>query len=223
MEKIQEKLKQSLPLLKEASKFSASSVFKVTKTLIFFIVFNLIFLITGLIYLFVGDIIAYKIVLVILILIVGIVSTFLATTKRYHQVLLEAGKIYFDKLETFKLKFAESVIDKLEAGAKTKAGMTVNQIVNIPQIINSSYENVPKIIVKGINYLVSKIPLVEYIDVINKEFISQDKEQKVNYLVGKTNAFFNEKVFSINHVKTIRIIFVVAILLQIAFVYFIKN
>tara|TARA_Y100000815_G_C13334862_1_gene497427 strand:- start:652 stop:786 length:135 start_codon:yes stop_codon:yes gene_type:complete len=43
MEKIQEKLKQSLPLLKEASKLSASSVFKVTKTLIFFIVFNLIF------------------------------------------------------------------------------------------------------------------------------------------------------------------------------------
>ena len=81
----------------------------------------------------------------------------------------------------------------------------------------------PKIVAKGLSYLISKAPLIEYIEVINREFVSQNKEQKVKYLVDKTNTFFNENIFSINHVKTIRLVFLVTLLVQIVIFYFIKK
>ncbi|NHN28114.1 hypothetical protein FIA58_020745 [Flavobacterium jejuense] len=223
MEKMQEKLQAHLPLLKEATKLSATSTYKVVKTIIVFGLFSLIFLIIGLIYLFKGELVTFRVVLVILILVLGIGATCFAATKKYQQVLIEAGKIYFDKLDVFKTKLAENLIDKLESGANTKVGTRVNQIVNVPQIINNSYEKVPKIITKAITYLIAKVPLIEYIDSINKEFISQGKEEKVNYLVAKTNNFFNENIFSVNNTKTIRIVFWVMTFIQIMLIYFLNE
>lgn len=223
MEKIQEKLIESLPYLKEATELSASSAFKVAKTLFIFGLTNIILITVGLVYLFQSEVTQMKWILVLTLIIIGIASTFFAVTKMYQQVLINAGKVYFDKLDVFKNNFAEHLIDKLENNSDTKWVKSVNQLVNVPQIINNSYQNVPKIISKAISYLISKIPLIEYVDVINKDFFLKEKEQKITYLVSKTNTFFEENIFSINNAKVINKLFFIMILVQIVLIYFIKK
>ena len=148
-----------------------------------------------------------------------------AALRMYNFVIIDAARVCFDKMDDFKRKFAEKAVDKFADGIDKKLTQKtpVNQIVNTADIVTDLYGKVPKIVVRIFNFIVGKIPMIEFSSEVKKQIIAGNKEEGVNYFVAKTNEFFKEKIFDQNSTRIIYITLFFTIALQIVLVYLLKQ
>lgn len=225
MEKTEKILNKTVPFLKEAGKYSISATAKVVGTLFLFSVVNVFLLVFGFYYFFKEDYSANRLYLLLLMIVIAVASTIFACMKMYNFVIVDAARVYFGKIDDFKLKIAGKIVDKLENGMNNNDinKTPVNKIINVADVVTDLYGKVPKSIVKIFNFIVGKIPLMDFSTEIKDHIASGNKEAATQHFVTKTNEFFKENIFDQNNTRIVYWTLLINVILHILVLYFLKK
>lgn len=225
MENVEKTLNRTLPFLKEAGKYSFSATAKVAGILVLFSIVNLILLIYGFYYFFESDYSANRLYLLIAMIAIAVFCTIFSCIKMYHFVIIDAARVYFGKIDDFKTKIAEKIINRLERGMNNNDinKTPVNQMINVADVATELYGKVPKFVVKIFNFIVMKIPLMDFSSEIKQHIDSGNKDAATKHFVTKTNEFFKENIFDKNNTRIVYITLILNIVLHILIIYLLKK
>jgi hypothetical protein len=175
-------LNQPWLLLKKGGALGINGVKLFFRVLMFFSISNIILFNYATIRLFSTDFTFIKILVVLLVLLIGIVATVYSAYKTYQFVIIDTLRVIYESQVSFFQKISELVIDKVETALKGKVNLSANQLQNtldFVKIIDSKFQNTPKVLKKGALLVLNRIPFVDMI-IDLKESIQKGKKMEAS-------------------------------------------
>lgn len=193
-------LRNPKQLIGEARKVGGKGIGRVISVIFLFTLVNFICLIAGIIQLF-SITAASNATYLLLVLVIGIAITVLASSKVYNFALIDAfGKLY-KKLAPLMLKICTVIINQSEKSLKDSGD--AKQGLDFGKIIDSTFKNIPGFAKKIFVYLLNQTPIPNLVMGVKEDILAGRKEEAAVKLKTNIDAHLNEFVFEPNNTNWI--------------------
>jgi hypothetical protein len=216
-------LEQPMLLIRKGGKLGVSGVKSLVKIIFLFGVINTIIFFFGAYRTVTADIALVNMGYLLLMILVGFGITFFAGYRAYQYAVLDAiGVVYQGMTPAFK-KVSSLIVDKAgnayDSNKELKDGQLSNSI-KVENLLQDKFARVPRILKKGIGFILNRVPLVSMLSDLKGEIIDGDREAASSSLYSKMDLFITESVFGSNNTKWVYWLLPLNILIQLLFIKF---
>lgn len=187
-------------LLSESRKVGGKGIGRVVLVIFLFVLTNFICLIAGIIKMIsLKD--ASSAIYLLMILLVGIILTILASSKAYNFALVDAlGKLY-TKIAPIVRKICSVIIDKAENVFKTaneaKEGK-LREVMDFGTILQSTFKNLPGFVRRIFVKMLNKTPISALLIDLKADIVEGRKQEATTKLHAQIDTYLNESFFNQN-------------------------
>lgn len=215
---------QTLPFLKEAGKHIAKTGFGVFMMMALFVATNLVFVTYGCFTYFTKEETTRESsIYLVVMLVVAVLSTLFAFAKMYKGAFMDTVALYFNKMDAFKNRIAEKIIDAYYAG-KVKIGGSakIGTIINAKEVATEVYGHVPGRVQKIFSFILNRIPMAEFLTAIKTDLDANNREKAVVHFTNELNRYFEESVFDRTYKRTVYLVLLMAVALHVVAIYYLS-
>lgn len=213
----------SWKLLVEGGKLGVKGVKRFFTIVLLFVFTNLILFTYAISRVYITGIDTNKVLFVLLTLGIGLGVTIYAWYQTYQFVIIETIRAVYDHLSVYFKKISDHIIDRVEPLFLGKAEVSNNQIskaLDFGNLINSKFKKIPKLLRRGIIYILNQVPLVDIIIDLREDIQNGDKEEASSKLFEEINEFITDIIFGDNDTQWVWWLLPLNIAVVLVIVYF---
>ncbi len=207
-------------LLKDAGKQSLKALKWFLIVLVLFIPVNTVFLLRNT---FNTEQFAHPYLVIILSLVIGFISVFLAFSRTYQFIVIDALSVAYKYLTPFFKKLSIKVVDMVVSGGNRISGKDINKSLNVGALMVEVYgKKAPKYVQKGLVFIVNRIPFSDFLKNMQKDLSERKDNKTLSEILYKQLHGYITSVFTDNSIKSVFIILALNIIFQIAVILLLK-
>ena len=145
-----------------------------------------------------------KLMYALLVLVIGLGIMAFTIHRLYHYVFIDALRVIYSNMSSVFRKISEYVVGKVFDAAKGKADISKSEIakaLDFGMMINEKFQKFPRIIKKGVVFLLNRIPIVGMVMKLKDELLGMTQAEASNRLYDQMNNFIMESIFGNNNTQ----------------------
>ena len=193
-------------LIKEGGKLGINGIKHFFIVFFLFTTVNIILFVYALNRLFIVDFELSKIPYVVLIFVLGLLTTLYALRRAYQYILIDTIRVIYENLSSLFHKITDYIIDKVEDTFDVEVDLSESKLtkaLDFGIVINSTYDKIPKFLRKGIIRVLNKVPFVGMLIDLKEDLMKGNKVEASMKLYDKMDGFIGETIFEDNNTKWI--------------------
>lgn len=227
VEKQNVQTKSSVSFLSSAGKFGFKGLKYFSLVLLIIGFINTIFLIVSIFKFMSVKPISSYLLSIFVVLLIGVLCTIAAVFFTYKYLLIDGIKVIYGHLNPFFKRLSGIIVDKVSNFATDKVHISdkhIEKAFNIGDVFAEVYgKRVPKLMQKGISYIVKRLPLSEFIFNIRDCIRDKEKEKASELLFEQIDAYIGQNILGGNNMKFLYWLIPLNIILQITALYVISS
>lgn len=200
-ERLLDMMSSPMRLLSEGASMGVKGMGRLALIVSLFGAVNIVLLIYSLFSLFSDGFESRDLLYLLLLVGVAVGCTAWAGYKAYTYVIINGlAAIYRTQGPLFR-RICSIVVDKAEPILKSGTAVgneSLQNMVNVADLLQEKYHRAPKLLQRGIRFLLNRIPFSGMLMEIRETIVSGDREKAADLLYVKADAFITENIFAAN-------------------------